>query len=369
MKTSNLLGLVCLGMAGLSPLSALAQAAPAPTSSVSIYGVLDIGLTRVDNVDGSAISRLDDGISQGSRLGFRGREDLGGGRAALFNLEMGVATDTGTLRQGGLGFGRAAFVGLADSRLGQITAGRQFDQMTGTLLRFHPAMHSGIYGFTPGDADRVAGAWLDNQISYASPDFGGFRFALQRGLSEGGSSATSPGGAWSASASYGNGPFNLGLATTTIKDQVVRPGTSYGVSEFLGQAVTPATALSADYQTMGLGASYAWGALTANGLVTRTKYELASGVSDAVKTVGVSAAYKLGELILWSGLQRATLGSSSWNTVTLAADYYLSKRTDVYTSFNLRKASGQGTRAGLVTNALSSDDRQTALRVGIRHRF
>jgi len=368
-KNCTLIGLASIAATALSPLGALAQSAPAPTSSVSIYGVLDIGLTRVDNVEGSAISRVDDGISQGSRLGFRGREDLGGGRAALFNLEMGVATDTGTLRQGGLGFGRAAFVGLADSRLGQITAGRQFDQMTGTLLRFHPGMHSGIYGFTPGDADRVAGAWLDNQITYASPDFGGLRFALQRALSEGGSSATSPGGAWSASASYANGPLNVGFATTTIKDQVLRPGTSYGVSQFLGQAVTPATAVTADYRTMGLGASYAWGALTLNGLLTRTKYEMANGASDAVKTVGVSAAYKLGELILWSGLQRATLESSSWNTVTLAADYYLSKRTDVYTTLNLRKASGEGTRAGLVTNGLSSDDQQTALRVGIRHRF
>lgn len=368
MKTSNLVGLACLGMAVVSPLSALAQPAPVPTSNVSIYGVLDIGLTRVNNIDGQGISRLDDGIAQGSRLGFRGREDLGGGRAALFNLEMGVATDTGTLRQGGLGFGRASYVGLADSRLGQITMGRQFDQMTGTLLRFHPGMPSGIYGFTPGDADRVAGAWLDNQLTYASPDFGGFRFALQRGLSEGGTSATSPGGAWSASASYGSGPLNVGFATTSIKDQVVRPGTSFGVSQFLGNAVAPATAFTADYQTMGLGASYAFGPLTVSGLLTRSEYELASGASDAMKTASVSAAYKLGELILSSGLQRATLESSSWNTVTLAADYYLSKRTDVYTTLNLRDAS-EGTRAGLVTNGLSSDDRQTAVRVGIRHRF
>ena len=98
MNTKNVVGLACLAMGSLIPLAAQAQSAPAPTSSVSIYGVLDIGLTRVSDIGGQGITRMDDGISQGSRLGFRGREDLGGGLAALFNLEMGVATDDGTLR-------------------------------------------------------------------------------------------------------------------------------------------------------------------------------------------------------------------------------------------------------------------------------
>jgi predicted porin len=68
-------------------------------------------------------------------------------------------------------------------------------------------------------------------------------------------------------------------------------------------------------------------------------------------------------------VQRAKLDPSTWTTLTLAADYYLSKRTDVYVTFNARKASGADTRAALVTNGVSSDDSQSALRVGIRHRF
>ncbi|WP_066271209.1 porin [Hydrogenophaga palleronii] len=371
MKHSNLVGLACLGMVALSPLSALAQATPAPTSSVSLYGVLDIGLTRVSNVGGQGITRVDDGVSQGSRLGFRGREDLGGGLAAIFNLEMGFATDTGVLRQGGLSFGRAAIVGLSHKQYGQITAGRQFDQMVGTLLRFHPAFTTGIYGMTPGDADRVAGGWLDNQITYLSPDFAGFKFGLQRALSEGGTSATNTGNAWSASASYANGPFNMGFATTSIQGHTVRPGTGYGVSQFLGTTLaTPATAfVLPEYQATGIGASYAFGPTTLAALTTRTKYELANGASDAMKTLGVSVAHKMGELILSSGVQRAKLESSAWTTFTLGADYYLSKRTDVYLTFNSRKASGPNTRAVLVTNAPSSSDSQNALRVGIRHRF
>lgn len=371
MKHSKLIGLACLGMAALSPLGAFAQTAPAPTSSVNLYGVLDIGLTRVSNVGGSGITRVDDGVSQGSRIGFRGREDLGGGLAAIFNLEMGVATDNGTLRQGGLAFGRAAFVGLADQKLGQFTVGRQFDQMVGTLLRYHPGFHTGIYGMTPGDADRVAGAWLDNQITYVSPDLAGFKFTVQRALSEGGTSATNAGNAWSAGATYGNGPFNLGVATTSIQGHTVRPGSSYGVSQFLGTTLaTPATAfVLPEYQTAGIGASYAFGPATVAALTTRSKFELANGASDAMKTAGLSLSYKLGELILSSGVLRAKLASSAWTTVTLGADYYLSRRTDVYVTYNARKASGPTTRAVLVTNGPSSDDSQNALRVGIRHRF
>jgi outer membrane protein OmpU len=296
---------------------------------------------------------------------------MGGGLEAIFTLEMGVATDTGEIRQGGLAFGRAAFVGLADRTLGQVTMGRQFDQMVGTLLRFHPSAYSGIYGFTPGDADRVAGNWLDKQITYSSPDFSGFKFSFQRALAAGGTNATIAGNSWSASATYENGPFNVGAATTTIHGYTVRPGTSFGVPQFLGTTLpTPTTAVVLPkYQTGGIGASYAFGPATVAALATRTEFEAANGNSDAMNTLGLSLSYRLGELILASGVQRAKLESSAWTTMTLTADYYLSKRTDVYVSFNARKASGPNVRAVLVTNGVSSDDSQSALRFGIRHRF
>lgn len=36
----------------------------------------------------------------GSRLGFKGTEDLGGGLKALFQIEHGFAVDKGTVQQG-----------------------------------------------------------------------------------------------------------------------------------------------------------------------------------------------------------------------------------------------------------------------------
>jgi predicted porin len=81
----------------LLTLSALALAASAAfaQSSVTVYGIADVGATRVSGVKGSTIKLLSSGIMDGSRLGFRGNEDLGGGYRAIFTLEHRLELDSG----------------------------------------------------------------------------------------------------------------------------------------------------------------------------------------------------------------------------------------------------------------------------------
>ncbi|HEX6363896.1 MAG TPA: porin, partial [Albitalea sp.] len=66
-------------------------------SSVQVYGILDAGLSRTTGMLGGTRTLLVSGIMEGSRLGFRGNEDLGGGWRALFTMEQRFETDTGTL--------------------------------------------------------------------------------------------------------------------------------------------------------------------------------------------------------------------------------------------------------------------------------
>ena len=77
---------------------ALACAFPAvyAQSSVTLYGIVDVGFEHLDvgSVDGT---RLQSGISQGSRWGIRGSEDLRPGWKALFTLEGRLEADTGSL--------------------------------------------------------------------------------------------------------------------------------------------------------------------------------------------------------------------------------------------------------------------------------
>ena len=75
--------------------SAQAQTTPASSSStVTIYGLLDVSVAYA-TTPGGRIVKLDSGHAKGSRLGFRGTEDLGGGLRANVLLESGINADTG----------------------------------------------------------------------------------------------------------------------------------------------------------------------------------------------------------------------------------------------------------------------------------
>lgn len=95
-------------------------------SNVTVYGIVDAAAT-LGSAGGSARSekRLDSGVGPGTRLGFRGTEDLGDGLRALFNIEMGFDSGTGALQQGGLAWGRQAYVGLGGPNW-SLTMGRQY---------------------------------------------------------------------------------------------------------------------------------------------------------------------------------------------------------------------------------------------------
>lgn len=61
-------------------------------SSVQIYGIADAGITKTKGEK----ARIFSGGADGSRIGFKGTEDIGGGFKAIFNLEARVELDTGT---------------------------------------------------------------------------------------------------------------------------------------------------------------------------------------------------------------------------------------------------------------------------------
>ena len=123
-----------IAFAALSAIAGMAQA----QSTVTLYGLLDANVGTVKsnvftpadavNPNGSYSSQrqtiVGSGGLNGSRFGFRITEDLGGGLAAIGNLEGGLNIDTGASGQGGLLFGRQANVGLASATLGTVTIGR-----------------------------------------------------------------------------------------------------------------------------------------------------------------------------------------------------------------------------------------------------
>ena len=127
--------LMLLGAATLAG-SAMAQ------SNVTVYGLIDAGLVRESGGLSSGNTLLGSGIAAGSRLGFKGREDIGNGMAGVFTLESGYNIDTGAMGQGAL-FGRQAFVGL-ETTAGNVYLGRQYTPLFLTVNAIDP--FGGFFG-------------------------------------------------------------------------------------------------------------------------------------------------------------------------------------------------------------------------------
>ncbi len=63
--------------------------------STTLYGILDTGITYVNNAGGAHQHKFDYGISYGNRIGFKGVEDFGGGLQAVFVLESSFRLGNG----------------------------------------------------------------------------------------------------------------------------------------------------------------------------------------------------------------------------------------------------------------------------------
>jgi outer membrane protein OmpU len=200
-------------------------------SNVTLYGLIDESLNYVSNEGGHSAFTQTSGNVQGSRWGIKGTEDLGGGYQAIFTLENGFALNNGALGQGGLEFGRQAFVGLT-TPAGTITLGRQYDFLI-YLYSMTNLYSAGTYGFHLGDYDRLGGERLNNVIAYQSPTFGGLKFgALYAPGGQPGHLAA--GSAQSYGVSYSRGNLNLAAAYTSVNNTTITPATTIGVPDLFG---------------------------------------------------------------------------------------------------------------------------------------
>lgn len=112
----------------LAAAALLPAAAGAQSSAVTIYGSIDAGVRYQTNVDaaGNGLLSTASGNYYPNRLGFRGKEELGNGLNAHFQLESGFNTKTGALdNTNNVLFNRTAAVGLGGA-WGSIDIGRQY---------------------------------------------------------------------------------------------------------------------------------------------------------------------------------------------------------------------------------------------------
>ncbi len=152
----------------------LSSAAFAQSSTVTLYGVADAGVSYQSHVNGGtnrqgSIAALSSGGLSGSRWGIRGVEDLGGNLKGIFVLESGFDIDTGRSAQGNRLFGRQAYVGLQGD-FGAITMGRQQNALFDLFGAYDPMSVAGVYSLNA--VDNQFNGRADNALKYTGK-FGG----------------------------------------------------------------------------------------------------------------------------------------------------------------------------------------------------
>jgi predicted porin len=142
-------------------------------SQVAIYGILDSGLALSSGGPGGRVSQVESGISQSSRFGFKGSEELGGGWTVRFVLEAALGLDTGGTDKENLLFGREAWVSLDSKQWGSVALGRQYTPIYKTLIAVDPFANN--YGGAAGRLMKAetGGTRTPNTVTYATPTIAG----------------------------------------------------------------------------------------------------------------------------------------------------------------------------------------------------
>jgi predicted porin len=367
-----------------------AVAAPAfAQSSVTLYGIIDIGITYVNNTAGHSQWQEQSGIVQGSRWGLKGVEDLGGGTKAIFQLENGFSPNNGTLGQGGREWGRQAYVGLTNDTYGTLTLGRQYDPVVDMAQATTFNGQWGALFSHPADIDNTDNGFrINNAVKYVSPKLYGAQAEVLYAFG-GVAGQFSQNSTIGAGLSYSVGPLYLGAGYFFAKN----PATQFNDGNFVAAnqpptAVTSASGiwglvgLPSNMQVISAGGTYTLGQALFGGNFSSVRFENANGVGG--NTVWFNSYELWGQYSLTpattlgagytftNGKVDATGQKPKYGQLNAIADYALSKRTDVYVMGIYQHAMSGGVTADIYAPLFagaSSNSNQLVGRVGIRHKF
>lgn len=371
----------------LAVLGAFAGVASAQ-SSVTVYGRVDLSLAKNYGTEDKSIQN-----GSGSRLGFRGVEDLGGGMKAIFNVEHRFNADTGTdssytnlftgtppyagdqanLNAAGNPTGRfwngRSIVGL-QTDFGQVVLGREYTPAflyaqliadpwgydtvaSGGVNRsatgvVNGAGVGGIAGITAGGIGRVRNS---NAITY-SISASGITFGAQIAEAEGnpsGSTNEVKDRPWGAALAYATGPFRAALAYENPSDS--------------------------DDKWMTVSATYDFGMFKLGGLYGTGVNQV--GIDHRSMLITGTAPIGAGELRLAYGTLKNQGGPATGSTLVrpgftaikafaVGYHYSLSKRTTVYADYiNNKRELLNSTN----TAVLDMPGPKNGYDLGIKHNF
>jgi predicted porin len=327
-------------------------------SSVTLYGKVDLGLV-IDsgNANGKSV-RLSSGVGGGSRIGFKGVEDLGAGYKASFQLETGYCADSAA---GSPNFctGNNSFMGRQahgdlSGPFGLITAGRLY-----SIDFLNQASADPFSTGFAGDSENLFGdkatARLNNAVQYTTPSVAGFTASGEMALGE-------TVGDWKAgrevggAATYVKGPLYVNL---TLFDQ------------------DNANGIGVYRKNLLLGATYDFGVVKVFGQAEKARGNPTGALRpvDSLSVLGGVSVPIAGGTLMASYIHvddRTALtapGGGDRDAAQWAAGYVypLSKRTSLYTAYaHLNNRHGAPYTVGTSTEAGTGNN---GFNLGAAHDF
>jgi predicted porin len=362
--------------------AAFAGAAQAQ-SSVTVYGVIDAGVGQGSTKFGSGgADKLNQnwvggiqsangtGMEAGSRLGFRGTEDLGGGNTVGFVYEVGVnyanatsstqspttADVTTSIGNAALfGNARQAFASISNRSFGELRIGTQDSLAKNLLGGFDPGKEALITGATSLYQQGVVVRY-GQAITYQAPTIAGIVLRAQYandGTTYGNQGATNTAttnNASSVSARWSQGPAAIG-AVYEVRNQFTPTAVAVNVANAMLPSLTT-TANVPSIAQFGAGASYNLGPVEPVVMYYNQKWNNPgnAAASGAITGTMLGANAPIGkQAMLRASYTFGNVQNNSSNLYTTSGlqamvDYNLSKRSRVYviygqTNFNTERSS------------------------------
>lgn len=368
-KSANwprLLGCVFSFIATSMPASAHAGTMP-ESSNITIYGFLKVDAESV-SAGPTSTARVSNNLSV---LGFRGKEDLGDGMEAFFQLESNVFVDTGA----GGEFTRNTGVGLR-GKYGQVLAGIWESPYRFVSVYAIDPFTAGIFasnsllgnGFTTA-ANGVAPASFDrrqkNLLQYFAPGYLGWNARIAVSAREEKTAASNP-GLVSGLLTYEQGPLYLAYGYERHTDYFASGTTDEGHK------------LGAAYSIGGTRLRFAWEKLryepTVKTHLGRNAWQLAATHEIGLHIFRASYVRALnasGNASAGIGGTGKPGGESGARQYALGYGYNLSRRTELwaaYTRINNDKYAMYNLSGNPVAGLAAGQD-PYGFALGITHKF
>jgi predicted porin len=408
----------------VAAIGAFASAAQAQ-SSVTVYGIVDAGLSATNRyISGTSTqtqSTAAGSQESSSRLGFKGSEDLGGGRSAIFTAEMGLNPAKNNFSGSTNSYNNATFdnrqmfVGINDKALGQVTFGRQYTLTHNTIVNTDTMGGNNIIGGTtyvggnstadfantPTYGNSAYIVRLSETAAYESPTIMGAKALLQASTKKENAATTQKNAndtvAFGLDWTYQNARVIASRSINKV-NAINLNGVDYGLAQSFGVATayntdgsvkTAGTVGSANVKQTetAVGATYDFGIakVYANYLQTLLEGQFSAASTFAGATTlpqGKRNAFETGVAVPYgqfmirakygmgsSNMSSATVMSVSTPSITggsfnfrgyqAGVDYNMSKRTNLYAIY--------GRASGDLSATTTYSANQTA--IGVRHTF